>query len=131
LTQQEIIALCDLEKDFPKVINLVDKLDLEELILMIDRCSVFIAQDSGPLHIAMAVKTPAVALFATNEWRKIFSGIRRGDTHVVISCNPIYSPYKLGGVQNRYLKKDQSQPLDSIPISKIVVEVEAFLTKRN
>jgi len=37
--------------------------DLDELGALLRRCSVLIAGDTGPLHLAAAVGTPAVGLF--------------------------------------------------------------------
>ncbi len=117
LTEQERIELYDLQKEFPLVVNLVDKLGLEELILVIRHCSVLVTPDSGPMHIAMAVKTPIIALFATNEWGKIVSGRKRGDSHVVI----------LG--DQACLMERGAHCFDAIPMEKILFEVESFLQR--
>lgn len=39
------------------------RLTLKQLAVVIERCQLFITNDSGPLHIAMAMKTPTVAIF--------------------------------------------------------------------
>ncbi|MEM9172838.1 MAG: glycosyltransferase family 9 protein [Pseudomonadota bacterium] len=46
--------------------NLVGKTTLKQLAALIDRASVLIAPDSGPVHIATAVGTPVVGLYATS-----------------------------------------------------------------
>ena len=45
------------------VVNLAGKLSLNELAYVISRLDLFVTNDSGPMHIAAAVKTPVVALF--------------------------------------------------------------------
>jgi heptosyltransferase II len=61
-------------KDFPsvnqvvksakeKVIDLAGKLTLKQLAAFIKRCRVFVSNDSGPMHIAVAGKVPVVAIF--------------------------------------------------------------------
>jgi heptosyltransferase-2 len=45
------------------VINLVGHITLRELSAAISRCDVFVTNDSGPMHIAVARKVPTVALF--------------------------------------------------------------------
>jgi len=44
-------------------ISLAGKVGLEDLPCAIDRCSVFITNDSGPMHIAVARGVPVVAIF--------------------------------------------------------------------
>ena len=45
------------------VINLVGNVTLRELPAAISRCDVFVTNDSGPMHVAVARKVPTVALF--------------------------------------------------------------------
>ena len=54
----EVAARCD-----SSVVNLVGQISLRELPAAIDRCHVFVTNDSGPMHIAVARKVPTVALF--------------------------------------------------------------------
>jgi heptosyltransferase-2 len=44
-------------------ISLVGKLGLRELPAAINRCRVFITNDSGPMHVAVARQVPTVAIF--------------------------------------------------------------------
>ena len=44
-------------------VNLVGKFSLRELPAAVGRCQVFVTNDSGPMHIAVARKVPTVALF--------------------------------------------------------------------
>lgn len=75
-----------------KVVNLAGKLTLFQLVAVIDRADLMISNDSGPMHIAAAVKTPVVALFSgvdiPNAWYPY------GDIHTVIkkdvSCSPCF-----------------------------------------
>ena len=46
-------------------IDLCGKTTLQELFSCIKKCSLFITNDSGPMHIAAAVKTPLVAIFGS------------------------------------------------------------------
>jgi lipopolysaccharide heptosyltransferase II len=43
--------------------NLCGKLSLDELIYLISRLDLLVSNDSGPMHIAAATRTPVVALF--------------------------------------------------------------------
>lgn len=44
------------------IINLVDKLDIQEAAALIDRSSIFISTNSGPMWIAAAFQKPQIAL---------------------------------------------------------------------
>lgn len=44
-------------------VSLAGKIDLRELVCAIERCDVFITNDSGPMHIAVARGVPVVAVF--------------------------------------------------------------------
>jgi ADP-heptose:LPS heptosyltransferase len=48
-----------------RAIDLAGALSLTELVALIDRCAVFVANSTGPLHIAAAVGTPVVGFYPT------------------------------------------------------------------
>jgi lipopolysaccharide heptosyltransferase II len=50
-----------------KPIDLTGGLLLGELAEFLSRCRVFISNDSGPVHVATAVKTPVVAIFGRKD----------------------------------------------------------------
>ena len=51
-----------------RVYNLAGKTSLRELMALISCCSIFLTNDSGPMHIAAALDIPLVALFgSTND----------------------------------------------------------------
>ena len=47
------------------VVNLIGDTNLKELIEVIRHSALFISADTGPLHIANALKVPLIALFGT------------------------------------------------------------------
>lgn len=72
------------------VLNLAGLTTLRELASLIKLCSVFLTNDSGPMHIAAAVGTPLVALFgSTNE---IATGPYKTGIviHKHVDCSPCY-----------------------------------------
>ena len=84
--------------DVPPLLVKTD--DLRHLAALISACDVYIGNDTGPMHIAAAVRTPVVALFgSTNHIR---SG-PYGDKHTVIQsginlgCNPCHPGRHPGG----------------------------------
>jgi heptosyltransferase-2 len=82
-------TICEeLPKDL--VINLAGKTSLRELVALIDCCSLFLTNDSGPMHIAAALKKPLVALFgSTNDTS---TGPYGSGTviHKHVECSPCY-----------------------------------------
>ncbi len=52
------------------LINLCDKTTLQELMSAISRLDVFITNDSGPMHIAVALKTPTIAMFGSTNVKR-------------------------------------------------------------
>ena len=56
----------DIANGVDEVVNLVGKTSLKELAALIDRADAVICPDSGPAHIATAVDTPVVGLYATS-----------------------------------------------------------------
>ena len=73
-----------------RVVNLAGMTKLRELVALIERCDVFLTNDSGPMHIAAAVRTPLLALFGST------SDIATGPylfgkvIHKHVSCSPCY-----------------------------------------
>ena len=49
-----------------KLLNLVGKTNLKELLAVIDHASVLIAPDTGPAHMATTVGTPVIGLYAAS-----------------------------------------------------------------
>jgi heptosyltransferase-2 len=75
--------------------SLTGKTSLRELISLISECDVFVTNDSGPLHIAYAVRTPLVAIFGSTD--PLLTGPppeAEGNNHIVIkpdiSCSPCF-----------------------------------------
>lgn len=65
----------DIERDYAQAIaagaagpvsNLVGKTTLKQLLAVIDRAQLVVCPDSGPAHMATAVGTPVVGLYATS-----------------------------------------------------------------
>ena len=50
-----------------KTANLAGRLNTAELGAVIERCDVFITNDTGPMHIAAILKTPLVAIFGPGD----------------------------------------------------------------
>ena len=48
-------------------VNLAGKTTVGELAALLSKCSLFISNDSGPVHIACALKVPVISIFGRND----------------------------------------------------------------
>lgn len=74
-----------------RVVDLVDKLSLGEFAAVVERCHLFLGNDSGPTHVAAAVGTPTVAVFgpSTPEMYAPF-GPRVAVVYNQVNCSPCF-----------------------------------------
>ncbi|UCE17397.1 MAG: glycosyltransferase family 9 protein [Gemmatimonadota bacterium] len=70
---------------------------LRRLMALIDRCSVFVCHDSGPMHLAVARKVPVVALFGPTHPKLGFWPLGEGD--IGLTANVECSPCSLHGTR--------------------------------
>ncbi|MGQ9608579.1 MAG: lipopolysaccharide heptosyltransferase II [bacterium] len=68
-----------------------DKVTLRQLAAMIEKCNLMLSNDTGPMHISVAVNTPTIALFGPGNYKK-FQPI--GEKHSMIRKNVPCSPCK-------------------------------------
>ncbi len=83
-------AIC---KELPvnRVANLAGKTSIPSLIALINSCSVFLTNDSGPMHIAAALRVPLLALFGSTS--DVKTGPSYGISNVIhkhVKCSPCY-----------------------------------------
>lgn len=74
-----------------RVLNLAGQTDLRSLMALISICSVFLTNDSGPMHIADSLDVPLVALFGSTD--PIATGPYRHSQAVMqkkVSCAPCF-----------------------------------------
>ncbi|MBI1871242.1 MAG: glycosyltransferase family 9 protein [Chlamydiae bacterium] len=85
----------EFEKVFPKKLwpNLVGELSLMELGALLTRAEFLIAHDSGPMHLAAALKTRVLAIFGPTD-PKIYGPF--GPSHRIVrldlDCSPCMAP---------------------------------------
>ncbi len=72
-----------------QMVNLAGKTNLKEAIAVISRCSLFISNDSGLMHVAGALNIPTVAIFgSTNPVTTSPVGERSIVIYKGASCSP-------------------------------------------
>ncbi len=91
-SQQELGIAREIENlSSVPVINMAGKTTIRELMALIKQCSIFITNDSGPMHIAAALNIPIVAIFGSTDPEKTGP---MGNNHIVIKkdvdCSPCF-----------------------------------------
>lgn len=90
-------VLKDLGADFKSVpnhnqgINLAGEIDLRKSIAILERCVLFITNDSGPMHIAASLGVPTVAIFGSTNPK--LTGPLGDNVRVIqkeIECSPCF-----------------------------------------
>ncbi|MCL5022897.1 MAG: glycosyltransferase family 9 protein [Nitrospirae bacterium] len=98
--RQQVVAFVN---DTKKVVP-VDFVSVRQAASLIMKCSLFISNDSGPMHMAAAVRVPTVAIFGpTNpQWVRPW-GVPHRVVRACESCNPCfrYSPIPMRCVTGR------------------------------
>jgi ADP-heptose:LPS heptosyltransferase len=83
------------KKSSIKAINLAGRLTMPELAALLRRCSLFISNDTGPMHIAAMLKVPQVAIFGPG-YIKRYDPSRISDKAAVlrksVECSPCDKP---------------------------------------
>ena len=73
-----------------RVTSLAGKTSIRQLMSLIKICNVFLTNDSGPMHIAAALKTPHLALFGSTS--PVKTGPYESDNLIYknVECSPCY-----------------------------------------
>lgn len=76
----------------PKVIDAVGKTTIRQLVVLIERAAMVIANDSGPMHIAAALNRPLVTIFGPTNPIRTGPFNRPGTVlRFDLPCSPCYS----------------------------------------
>lgn len=101
-------------------IVLVGKTKIRQTAAMIDKCDLFVTNDSGLMHVAAAVNTPTVAIFGPTNPSK---NAPAGDGHVVVRrempCSPCIN----------YVEDKCSDPkcLEAVTVDNVLAAIDKQL----
>jgi heptosyltransferase-2 len=73
-----------------RVLNLAGKTSLRELMALISCCSLILTNDSGPMHVAAALRIPLVALFGSTSDTCTGPYLSGTVIHKHVACSPCY-----------------------------------------
>lgn len=80
--KEEEKLLPDLKRKSNDKIIIADLLTMQKLAAVIKRCNLFISSDTGPMHLAVALKIPTLAIFTDSDVKKYRP---KGELHRIIS----------------------------------------------
>lgn len=111
----------DICKELPseRVINLAGKTTLRELMALIGSCSLFLTNDSGPMHIAAALQIPLLALFGSTSEIKTGPYETGKVIHKHVECSPCYK--RTCPIDFRCMKRIESEEVYN-ELQKLITE---------
>jgi lipopolysaccharide heptosyltransferase II len=80
------------------VINMIGKTTLRQMAALLQRCRLYISNDSGPMHVAAALGIPVLALFGSSCYHRFGPW---GSEHVILSLELPCSPCSQGHSRDR------------------------------
>ena len=114
-------------------VRLVRGASLPELAAVMERCALYVGNDSGPMHIAAALGVPTVGIYGSSSPRRTSPRSPNGAHHTVVSADFECSPCR-----ERFFEECPSPPtvdqrppcLDAVTVEMVVSAVDATLAKR-
>ena len=107
----------------PYAVNCAGLLTLDEFVALLERTSLFLTSDSGPMHIAGSVRTPLVAMFGPESPQ--FYG-PSGQSHVIykgISCSPCLNIYNA----KHFVCPYQARCMSEISVQEVLTAARRLL----
>lgn len=108
------------------IINLAGKTSLGRLAAVINKSDLFIGNDGGPLHIAVALGKKTVSFFGPVD-PKVYGPYPEDETHHIVlrrtlECSPCYQKFRLNPCQRN------RECIESINVDEVIDGVGRLLT---
>ena len=113
-----------------KAENLIGKTSLKQLLALIRRASVVVCPDSGPAHMATAVHTPVVGLYATSNRHRTGP---YASQHLVVDKYPeaVRREFGTGVEALRFGQRVRNRDaMDLIEVNDVVAKLDAAFAER-
>lgn len=118
----EAAALHAVQRIAPRAVSLAGKLDLGTLGGVIAQCRAFVANDSGPMHMARALRVPTVAIFgSTDPGQFDFSG------HALLFGHEPCSPCSFHGLAQ--CPRGHMHCLRNLDVGQASLALQSLLTR--
>jgi lipopolysaccharide heptosyltransferase II len=110
----------------PAVVDATGKTTIAQMAAIIQLSDLFIGNDSGPLHVALALNTPTVAIFGITSPEQVLSEHQHC---TVIQKNPPFSPLYLHEYNFTFRPADMAS-IDSVAVNDVMEGVRQALARR-
>jgi heptosyltransferase-2 len=109
------------------VLDLIGQTTLQELPACLERCTVVVSNDTGPMHIAAAVGRPIVALFGPTTPEMGFApyGVPWEEVSVALACRPCHAH----GPQHCPLSHWRC--MLELPVERVAASVQRLLCRQS
>lgn len=111
-----------------KPINIAGKTTIKQLIALIDKMDLFITNDTGPLHIAVAMDVPTISFFGPET--PVIYGPKDKNKHIIfyknLNCSPCIRVYNA----KRINCKKNAICITSIKVEEVMNAIEKSLGKK-
>lgn len=117
-----------IQKAVPKVINAVGHFKLAETAVLLKNCLLYLGNDSGPLHLAVAMGAPTLGLFGPTAPSQFYPYHPPFHTfiHKVLSCGPCY---KFGGSLWQQIPKcSRAYCMEAITLEEVIQKINELLS---
>jgi heptosyltransferase-2 len=116
---EEILSLCRGETG--RLVSMAGETSLREMVSMVSESDLIVANDSGPMHVAYAVRTPLVALF--------------GPTHPLLARPPVEESVSIfkdicPPCYLRKCPKEQTECMEAITTEEVFESAKKLLPSR-
>ncbi|MBW2981182.1 lipopolysaccharide heptosyltransferase II [Candidatus Woesearchaeota archaeon] len=99
-----------------KILDTAGKVNLKQTAALMKKCKLVISNDSGPMHLAVAVGAPLIAIFGPTDPKRF--GPRKGVVlRKKIKCTPCYDVY------GRFRKCEDYRCMESISVDDILANI--------
>jgi heptosyltransferase III len=105
------------------LLNLCGQLSPRESAAVLAHARLFLGHDSGPMHLAAAVQTPCVAIFAARNLPRVW--FPYGDQHRIL-----YHPTSCAGCGLETCIAEQKRCLTAISVDEVLAEIDIALSSQ-
>ncbi len=107
-----------------RVFDMVGKLRLDDYIGMLSKMDILVANDGGPLHMAVALGLKTVSIFGPVDER-VYGPYPPGSSHIVMKkdmeCRPCYKNFRFSGCDS------ERKCIQDISVEEVYLKVKSLL----
>jgi heptosyltransferase II len=122
--------VCQQLKHKDKVINIAGIYSLKQFFVVIKSVKLFISNDSGPLHVAIAYQTPTISFFGP-ETPIIYGPNFHPELHKVFFMNLFCSPCISVFRDKNFICTNQNKCMSEILPDKVLQQIDYFLLNKS